>query len=55
MTETDMGSDQPETATRSNRRRQRVTIVGVLALIVIAGTVLVGVKSNGARSASIAM
>ena len=43
-----MGSDEP--TTHSGRHTRRLAIVGVLAIVLVAGAVLVGVKSTGARS-----
>ncbi|MEI6372800.1 MAG: hypothetical protein WCP26_03370 [Actinomycetes bacterium] len=40
-------------STRSKRRTRRLSIIGALALILIAGAVLVGIKSTGARSGAI--
>jgi len=48
-----MGSDLPVTTTRSIRRTRRVAIIGALALVLVAGAVLVGVKTTGARSGAL--
>jgi len=40
----------PTAPTRSSRRTRRLTIIGALALVLVAGAVLVGVKTTGARS-----
>ena len=45
-----MGPETPSGTTRSTRRTRRLTIVGVLALVLVAGAVLVGVTTTGARS-----
>jgi len=51
--DTGMGSDLPVTTTRSIRRTRRVAIIGALALVLVAGAVLVGVKTTGARSGAL--
>ena len=48
--DTGMGSDVPATTTRSTRRTRRLTVIGALALVLVAGAVLVGAKASGARS-----
>ncbi|MEI6372562.1 MAG: hypothetical protein WCP26_02160 [Actinomycetes bacterium] len=48
-----MGTDEPATANRSTRRTRRLAIVGALALVLVAGAVLVGVKTTGARSGAL--
>ena len=48
--DTGMGPEAPATTTRSSRRTRRLAIVGALALVLVAGAVLVGVKTTGARS-----
>ena len=52
MTDTshDHGMGADESTTHSGRHTRRLAIVGVLALVLVAGAVLVGVKSTGARS-----
>ena len=52
--DTGMGPEAPATATRSIRRTRRLAIVGALALVLVAGAVLVGVKTTGARSGATA-
>ena len=47
---TGMEADTPATTTRSTRRTRRLAIIGALALVLVAGAVLVGVKTTGARS-----
>lgn len=47
---TGMGPEVPATTTRSTRRTRRLTIIGALALALVAGAVLVGVGTTGARS-----
>jgi hypothetical protein len=53
---TSMGSDMFPTADGSNartsRRKRRVAIAGALALVVIAGAVVVGVMNAGDRAGS---
>jgi len=49
---TGMGTDEP-TGNRSTRRTRRLAIVGALALVLVAGAVLVGVKTTGARSGAL--
>ena len=51
--DTGMGPETPSVTTRSIRRTRRLTIVGVLALVLVAGAVLVGVTTTGARSGSL--
>ena len=51
--DTGMGPDIPTTASRSTRRTRRLAIIGALALVLVAGAVLVGVKSTGARSGTL--
>ena len=46
-----MGSDEPPA--RSARHTRRLAIVGALALVLVAGAVLVGVKTTGARSGAL--
>ena len=46
-----MGADEP--TTHSGRHTRRLAIVGVLAIMLVAGAVLVGVKSTGARSGAL--
>ncbi|MCX6460627.1 MAG: hypothetical protein NTZ03_09995 [Actinobacteria bacterium] len=57
MTETssdnDMGPDTPASPARSTRRTRRLAIIGALALVLVAGAVLVGVKTTGARSGAL--
>jgi len=48
--DTGMGPDVPATTTRSTRRTRRLAIIGALALVLIAGTVLVGAQVTGSRS-----
>ena len=48
--DSDMGPDAPTTSTRSHRRTRNLTIIGALALVLVAGAVLVGVRTTGARS-----
>ena len=48
--DTGMGPETPATSTRSNRRTRRLAIIGALALVLVAGAVLVGVKTTGGRS-----
>ena len=48
--DTGMGSDVPATTTRSTRRTRRLTVIGALALVLVAGAVLMGAKASGARS-----
>jgi hypothetical protein len=51
---TSMGSDMFPTADGSNartsRRKRRVAIAGALALVVVAGAIIVGVTTTGSRS-----
>lgn len=47
---TGMGPDVPATATRSTRRTRRLAIIGALAIVLIAGAVLVGARVTGSRS-----
>ncbi len=49
----DMGPDAPTTSTRSHRRTRNLTIIGALALVLVAGAVLVGVRTTGARSGAL--
>ncbi|MCX6459146.1 MAG: hypothetical protein NTZ03_02435 [Actinobacteria bacterium] len=49
----DMGPDAPITSTRSHRRTRNLTIIGALALVLVAGAVLVGVRTTGARSGAL--
>ena len=51
--DTGMGPEAPATAVSSTRRTRRLAIVGALALVLVAGAVLVGVKTTGARSGSL--
>ena len=51
--DTGMGPEPPATAASSTRRTRRLAIVGALALVLVAGAVLVGVKTTGARSGSL--
>jgi hypothetical protein len=51
--DTGMGPETPFVTTRSIRRTRRLTIVGALALVLVAGAVLVGVTTTGARSGSL--
>ena len=51
--DTGMGPDVPTTTARSTRRTRRMAIIGALALVIVAGAVLVGVKTTGARSGAI--
>ena len=51
--DTTMGPDVPTTKTRSTRRTRRLAIIGVLALVLVAGAVLVGVKTTGSRSGTV--
>ncbi len=57
MSATSMGSDMFPTADGSNartsRRKRRVAIAGALALVVIAGAVIVGVTTTGSRSGTL--
>ena len=47
-------TDNPgSTASRTSRRTRRMAIVGVLALVLVAGLLLVGAKANGARSGAL--
>ena len=46
-----MGADEPPA--RSARHTRRLAIVGALALVLVAGAVLVGVKTTGARSGTV--
>jgi len=48
--DTGMGPATPAVSTRSTRRTRRLAIVGALALVLVAGAVLVGVTTTGARS-----
>lgn len=41
------------TASRSSRRNRRMVIIGALALVLVAGVVLVGVQTTGARSGAL--
>jgi len=41
------------TASRSSRRNRRMVLIGALALVLVAGVVLVGVQINGARSGAL--
>ena len=50
-----MGPDLPATTTRSTRRTRSVAIIGALALVLVAGAVLVGVKTTGARSGALSI
>ena len=58
MSATSMGSDMLPTAEGSNartsRRKRRVAIAGALALVVIAGAVIVGVTTTGSKSGGLA-
>lgn len=49
----DMGPDTPSSSARSTRRTRRLAIIGALALVIVAGAVLVGVKTTGARSGTL--
>ena len=51
--DTGMVSDVPATTTPSTRRTRRLTVIGALALVLVAGAVLVGAKASGARSGSL--
>ena len=51
--DTGMGPETPATSTRSNRRTRRLAIVGALALVLVAGALLVGVKTTGGGSGAI--
>ena len=46
-----MGADEPPA--RSARHTRRLAIVGALALVLVAGAVLVGVKTTGSRSGAL--
>jgi len=50
---TGMGPQTPATTTRSSRRTRRIAIISTLALVLVAGAVLVGVKTTGARSGAL--
>jgi len=51
--DTGMGPATPSVSTRSTRRTRRLAIVGALALVLVAGAVLVGVTTTGARSGTL--
>jgi len=51
--DTGMGAEAPATTTRSTRRTRRLAIIGALALVLIAGAVLVGTKVTGSRSGTV--
>ena len=48
--DTGMGPETPVTTARSTRRTRRLAIIGVLALVLIAGAVFVGAQVTGSRS-----
>ena len=52
--DTGMGPDEPAASPRSARRNRRLAIVGALALVLVAGAVLVGVTTSGSRSGTLA-
>ena len=53
MSLTDTGVSHEQTASRASRRTRRMVIVGALAIVLVAGLVLVGAKTNGARSGAL--
>ncbi len=48
--DTSMGPETPATTARSSRRTRRVAIIGALALVLVAGAVLVGAQVTGSRA-----
>jgi len=54
LNESGLGPETPASARRSTRRTRRVAIIGALALVLVAGAVLVGVTTSGARGGYIA-
>ena len=52
--ETGMGPEAPMATARSARRTRRLAIIGALALVLVAGAVLVGVTATGPRSGTLA-
>lgn len=52
--DTGMGPDEPAASPRSARRNRRLAVVGALALVLVAGAVLVGVTTSGSRSGTLA-
>jgi hypothetical protein len=52
-TDTGMGSDIPPTSTRSTRRTRRLAIIGALALVLVAGVVVIGLRAEGSRSGAL--
>jgi len=50
---TGMGPENPVTSTRSAKRTRRMIVVGALALVLVAGAVLVGVRTAGTRSGAL--
>ena len=51
--DTGMGSDVPPDSTRVTPRARRMAIIGVIALVLVAGAVVVGVRTTGARSGAL--
>ena len=48
--DTGMGPETPASTTRSTRSTRRLAIIGALAIALVAGAALVGVRTTGARS-----
>ena len=51
--ENGMGPEAPVATARSARRTRRLAIIGALALVLVAGAVLVGVTATGSRSGTL--